>query len=633
MSNQVLKSALIVLAFWGFVFSIYYGDGSFDYRLAAQEAGLGVVFFTLSVFLSNGFREKIYVRLGPDEVNGLVSAMGPVPIHRKTLAHAPKINATAYYRSVPAELDGLDPFATYSGAYAESHPHYVALYEAILRVYTSPEHIKMPATYSRDATSEDSGPVNANAHGGRSLLEHCLLVSGVAMRTWSHFSEKYKPENRARMNDPEFQPQPNDPLAPLIAIAHDLGKLGTFRTGVVDNGKVVATKVAHNHDLVGAELLAEIPEFWNAKIPFDERAIIQNVLAVYHHPHALPIAPVEGDADGKYKYRSDRERVLLEHLIYCDLTASKIESGKVVNLYAEAVTQQSIDESNEPVADFKTSFFQFLVSHGLSNSRGKSLGFKAVQNDRQLVVFDQNVFLDAFSDHLGKPYIKESQPKHQVNPVVGNILQFLDDFGVVFRALGEQKRSPETCIYETQVINRDGVNFLTINYGFVLDVTDAEEFSFLRGLPESAASFNFLKCKFGDQGTKRSSGISTDFKIVREELLGLPAPEGLSLFDLIKTNPPKQNAPRKKKKMIDADTLRLKIAYAIKKGDLVFDKKWKKDDHVFAAIKGQDQWFIDMGFPPASISEEDKLKLNITSIKPSETVPGQHVIVLRPDQL
>ena len=80
-SGRILNSAFTVLAFWGFVLSVYFSDGSFDYTLGRSEFFAAVAGITLAVVLSNNYRETIFVRLREHEYNGMVCGLGPVPLY------------------------------------------------------------------------------------------------------------------------------------------------------------------------------------------------------------------------------------------------------------------------------------------------------------------------------------------------------------------------------------------------------------------------------------------------------------------------------------------------------------------------------------------------------------------------
>lgn len=629
MQNQILKSGLIVLCFWGFVLSVYNADGYFDIRLMAMELSLGILFASMSIFASNTFRERRFARLGSHEVHGLVSAMGEVPVHRALVNSDQKINASLYVKSIPPELVDLDPRSLYASAYSESHPYYVELYEAVLRLLMDSAFTGLPATYCIDKTEQGQAATNKDRHGGRTLLQHSLLVSGLSMKLAADFSAKYRPEKPSRANAPGFTPNPNDPLSGLLGLAHDLGKLITFQR-LCENDGVIAARVMRNHDLMGARTITDLPEFWSPKISFEDRAIIQNILAVYHHPYALPVSPSSDDIDGPYKYRSDRERALLVQLVESDLLATQLESGTKLDLSLvgqNTSLEAPIDDAGE---DFTSLFFQFLVGHGLSNNHGKSIGFKAEHDGAHLVVFDQNVFLQSFAEHLGKPHISARAPGNVVHPVLGNILRFLDQFGALYRAMNDSSRSPETCVYETEVFDEHGACFLTISYSFILDVSTAPEFSFLLNHKNTASRFKFVKCKFGSMGVGSPVRTSKEFSVAQEDLFGTVAEEsGMSINDLLAIATP--NTKKGKSKKSSYDACRLKFNYAVKSGKIEIHKSFVDGDKTYCILLGQDAWFEASGFPPNKLTPKDMEGLKIIEVKPSELMPGQHVIVIETD--
>lgn len=631
-SGRILNSAFTVLAFWGFVLSVYFSDGSFDYTLGRSEFFAAVAGITLAVVLSNNYRETIFVRLTDHEYNGMVCGLGPVPLHGEQPCIDKRLNLKRYRSSLPLELAGFSPYQEYVGVYAKQPP-FCNLFDAILRLLLSSRNYSAPATYSTDATGErDPAWVNPNAHGGRTLAAHSLLVSGLMIKNAEDFFKSYRPHQPSKAQDPNYVPNHIDPLIGLLGIAHDIGKLKTIRFERDAKGRIAGVRIAKNHDVAGVRILAAIPEYWVPEISSEDRAILQNILAVYHHPHSLPIEPDEADPENKYRYRSDRERALLALLIHCDTAASKIENGKMMDLVSVDNSKVvKTEESDEPITDFKSSFFQFMVANGLSNRNGKSLGFKTTDADgRVLIAIDQNVFLESFADHLNKPYIKEKRPGNQVNPVTGTVLQMLDELGVVYRALQDDSRSAETCVYQTEIYDKKGEKFLTMNYAFILDISHSPEFAFFKGVPDSASRFEFVKSKFGAQGNGAKVRMSTDFGIVQEDLTGKSTEHEMLSIETLVLSAANKRTKKKPSRQAVLCALPLKIPKSIKQGDLQVFKEYVEDGRVHQVFVGQDAWFAANGVLLGKLDQNERIALNFVQVNPSKTVPGEHVVVYRP---
>lgn len=187
-------------------------------------------------------------------------------------------------------------------------------------------------------------------------------------------------------------------------------------------------------------------------------------------------------------------------------------------------------------------------------------------------------------------------------------------------------------MYETKVFDVDGDCFLTIGYAFVLNIGESPDFAFLSKAPDTAGSFEFVKCNFGAQGTGKAARVTTEFSMVQEDLFGVRSEgSGVSVLNLVSDSPPKDRPKRTQKKKMSYVALKSKIEYGIHQKQLSVHKTYAVDGKSYKVFVGQDDWFIANGFPPADLTEVVREELRIIELKPSESKVGQHVIAVQLD--
>ncbi|TJY57290.1 hypothetical protein E4T66_17955 [Sinimarinibacterium sp. CAU 1509] len=93
---------------------------------------------------------------------------------------------------------------------------------------------------------------------------------------------------------------PDDPLAPVIGLAHDLGKVIAYRRGKTPAGEPIWEKSSKTHDFLSAHMVRVLPEF--QAMEDTEKRILMAVLTYSHGRDDLPIGAIlrpdnpEGDA-------------------------------------------------------------------------------------------------------------------------------------------------------------------------------------------------------------------------------------------------------------------------------------------------------------------------------------------------
>lgn len=311
MYRQVFKSAFIVFSFWWVVLgvmAIYHYKFDMEFALHSSVSvlvlwGIGLVSGPIAMIVWLILERKTQLGfLASDNVRGLISSIGEVPMTAKEPTRAANLPV---FDGVPNVAAAFYPL--WIEHYSKSHPKHVDLLKAMLQIY---EHNKlMPATHVR------------GGHGGRTLLQHSLLVAyqmqNIAMK-WEYKGLRDKTGKRVlvQLRNENYKFDPMDPLVVITGLAHDIGKIEAF---IYQGGELVGSR--HEHDLTGARMLARLPEMW--EIPDADRQAVLLAIAHYHHPMELPLAPDRSAID-------DRTIALMELLIKADFTASAIERNNQV---------------------------------------------------------------------------------------------------------------------------------------------------------------------------------------------------------------------------------------------------------------------------------------------------------------
>ena len=297
MNNSLLRSGAIVVAFWWLLLtSLSLGDLSnfTSANLSASVSKLAVVL--LAIVLGVAYPVAYLIRrrkyrlekLSGTASRGLAITIGPTP---KGLLPPKRLPGSEF---VP---DEGHPLGEWLAHVRQARPDIHAVFEAVTEVYAA--HMELPAA-----------PVKYG-HGGRSLFEHTCVVVDMMMEKAQAFtfdgSYSKSGKKTTALLDPQFLFDRADPMIPLIAYAHDIGKIDAYKMD--KKGRV--SEVLPDHDRPGRLLLARLPEVWD--LPKEDREVLFNAVGYYHHPQALP------------RHVDDRSRALMELLLEADLAAGEWE--------------------------------------------------------------------------------------------------------------------------------------------------------------------------------------------------------------------------------------------------------------------------------------------------------------------
>ena len=190
-----------------------------------------------------------------------------------------------------------EEFKVFLAGYKKSYPKHAALFEAGIKILAAYRHI--PAS------------VVPGGHGGASLETHSFNVLREALaheKTWVYrgqfTSSGYQ---TAAIQDKNYQFYP-DPLVPLCALLHDIGKIECYQ--IIDG---IPTEVKKRHDEEGSKMLAALPEF--RAMSKDDRNAMGVAVGYYHHPGSIPL------------HMPDRPRALAVFTLAVDVMAGKKEGG------------------------------------------------------------------------------------------------------------------------------------------------------------------------------------------------------------------------------------------------------------------------------------------------------------------
>lgn len=390
--NPLTRSVFIVAAVWWLAFTAYAitTHGHFFFSIAGIGAALqfttvSLVGWLVGTLLGVGIvvYKKINARIERHQLLkgngrlGMMCTLGNMPVETgyflKIRGGIPEwFFDESHVEYGPALKKWLD-------TEGQSYPqHAIALVACIKALCQFPD---LPASHVK------------NGHGGRTLVDHSARVAALALKEARGFQyaglvTKYGKEPPG---DPGYTFDSEDPLIPLIAFAHDLGKLQTFMLD--SNGNVVGSH--RGHDAIGSRMLATMEEI--KALPSDDQAAIHRAISFYHHPSAYPM-----DAEGHIG--DDRSVALMMLLIKADKRAGKEEAGESLSPDEYAAYLSYMQDLGEELDDEEQ---KILSGSGDGAAVKTRVGGRAISDDEMKAVL-LKMLLDPIQilDHLpkGKEY-------------------------------------------------------------------------------------------------------------------------------------------------------------------------------------------------------------------------------------
>lgn len=361
--NRIFRAALMVFGFWWIILTLVefggspleviqnwgYVSYSLGYWIAGTLGGFGIGVW-LIWFERVQAMNRLYKGRGGNAVNGIWSTLGHVPM----LAPAsPRVPNASQRLPIQSKI-----VAGWVEKTLVEHPEHAAFFLAVWDVYSA--HKGHPATHRK------------GGHANRRLWEHCLAVTEMALQdagAWTYEGVHAKKRGKAKRliiakRNPEYVFDAADPLVPIIALAHDFGKLEAYT--INEDGSIATREEGSStdhdddrifHDSLGARMLARLPEYW--KLSARDRRAINLVIGHYHHPSAFPV-----DENGLAI--DDRMSALMEFLIYVDKKTGLLESGR-----------DAADEDDEITEEQATSIYNAFVEVVTEFGRVNGTGDKA----------------------------------------------------------------------------------------------------------------------------------------------------------------------------------------------------------------------------------------------------------------
>lgn len=446
--KQIVAAATRVTLFWSAVAGILYFH-DFDYRLTlanfvviAASLIFGALISTMLIYQD---RRSIEHSIQAQVIRGMQSSIGAIPVH------SPTLRADSGFPSAdvqPPEIADLLSLCRPKMGDAMG-----LLFDEVMKtLWAYKETPAAPLLKKNSGVWVLNGSHN---HGGRSLVTHSLLVANLMCEQAKYYYYKApRHHGVALFNvlDPAFQLDPDDPLIPIIGLAHDIGKIECI---VWEDGK--PSRMEDGHDFLSARIVARMDPFWHPDIDAESRRILQTVLAHHHHVQDVPMQK-NGEPT------SDRLHALMELLVKCDRAASAIENCSDAE-EKDAVKNRSLQEAydaGQMHAEVKSDADELLsiihlilLGPGRINNRTKgdsaSIGWKYFlpQYQKTVVVLKEDVFIQAVANHMGIDMLPEVRTG-EASPALRltqEVLKTLNTANLLFTDFDEHDRCAMSQLY------------------------------------------------------------------------------------------------------------------------------------------------------------------------------------------
>lgn len=339
------KAVFTVMFFWYLVTTVFFSGE--DIWLAGERLMYAVAAIAIAwvggVLIWNLFYRGIYKEHLMDAIE-----TDDIKEVKFSLYTSSKKNCRILHPRIPLPLDKipssrmdlkvLKKWDRYS-AYKKQFPYHAKLFESVFRILS--HYSYLPATQHKEG------------HGGLSLLEHSLNVVRLMDKLGGQF-KYYGIYNNNKLITPlrdeenlqrgYYQFDANDPILPIIALSHDLGKILAYKLVDTDsglrsflswfiptrnNGLAKVERVSGDHDLLGKKLLLKVPEIY--LISWKERNDLLSAVGYHHHyekPTQIESYVIQGLPYSNLT--SDRQHALAALLSYVDTQTSMLEGGQKI---------------------------------------------------------------------------------------------------------------------------------------------------------------------------------------------------------------------------------------------------------------------------------------------------------------
>lgn len=531
--NPIVKSVIIVTVFWYVVIAVFPLLRTLDIEMwfeympvlfdaapsfathSLKIVGLGAITGCASIFILHlmGLGEALH-SIRRQKFRGATLTIGdfprgaPLPKRKHTPASESPSKSIVFDSSAvefgDSELDA------WWRLYAEANPLYARLFAAIDgTLLASP---RTPAS-----------PV-PGGHGGATLLQHSRSVLKMTLRHAKDFEwvghRNKKGTITYHPSDATYSFDESDPLIPIIAYSHDIGKLWCYE--VQKDGSV--QEVRSNHATVGATLLRLFPELW--ELSLHERETVIYAIKYYHsisrmplsigdHPRALAelliaadiaTGMMEGEANIVTRFLDSEGETLTAlpaHIV--SIQAESAASPKPTATAPQATTAKAIstaiaaqphrqvkqaDVSSPSENDLSTQTIKFAASlPKISNFAPKRVEFrndvahwvscllqllldgnnlKANTADRMAIKCDGWIYIfDAeMRTRMAKisnfPKLLEQQHEGHIAEVTKILLKAIDETGCLLTAINGNRFNAQSSVFNIAIKNKKGGNGATL---------------------------------------------------------------------------------------------------------------------------------------------------------------------------
>lgn len=291
-------------------------------------------------------------------------------------------------------------------------------------------------------------------HGGHTLLEHSFTTAWAIMQercNWSYEQAELEWQRKQSRQahklvldrmDPGYVFSPEDPLIPIIGLAHDLGKLRAWQPG--PDGAL--REVREDHDRLSSQLLARMPEYW--ALNQSERRVLTSVISTYHRETCVSRSI---DPDGQ----DDRVFTLMMLLIRADAVALAHEVKGAVEALAK-----SGDVASE--ADWRPlvweQFRTLLIETNRIAPKHNTfrIGQKNVLNKRPLVLIHEYALRTEMQRRLPLDCLKAVNERNgDQNGLTAMLLEVLDAHGVLVKQMAGYSAKASNAIWQIDFYGRD----------------------------------------------------------------------------------------------------------------------------------------------------------------------------------
>ena len=382
-------------------------------------------------------------RTAPSATRGVRATIGPIPLHKLEPPAADDLPSDDRVASIPevSNAGAGDFFRRWLAELDRTSAAHTALVRKLARLLNFRPQLR--AGYGEDGY-----------HGDRTLLQHCLLVTHLMLREaprWEYRGLLYRSGAVALpLKDPGYRFNSSDPMIGIVALAHDIGKLECFRFAPGDDQRIDPIECTKDHDLVGAQLLARLPETW--ALPDPDRELLFLVVGHYHHLEAMPL-------EAPRTAISDRLHAIAELLAKIDDVASKMEREGVSFTQAKTETEQLSSAATERM---RVRLFEHLAT--LLQEAGRingpdqefNVGFKLYhpRYHRHLLFLHEPNLLRILPQRARMEEFNTGIVKGVVSPFSKALLITLNEHGVLVADADGQVRGVEAAIFSSAFYRR-----------------------------------------------------------------------------------------------------------------------------------------------------------------------------------